>query len=335
MTEATHARLWDYEQALTHPVTRQIVILLVVVLALTPIIFIALRRCGISSDKLNTELWKRYFSWLVIIPAMTLPVLAGAGWTILAAGLLSIFCYREFIRAPGVPRDGRVEAVVFAGIVLLTAAALDNFYALFTALVPEIICLIAVVAILIDRPSGYIQRAAVGMFGYLLFGVALLHLALLANDAGYRPLILMLLLVVELNDVFAFCAGKLFGRRKLVPNTSPNKTIGGALGAVVCTTAVVYLLTGPLFADTVLAAPLHRMVLGLTISVAGQFGDLVLSSIKRDLGIKDMGKILPGHGGLLDRFDSLILAAPAMFHYVNYFVGIGVDEPTRIFSSGW
>lgn len=335
MTEATRARLWDYEQAFAHPVTRQIVILLVIVLAVTPLVFLVLRRGGIGTDKLHNELWKRYLSWLVIIPAMTLPVLAGAGWTILATGLLSIFCYREFIRAPGVPRDRRVEAVVFAGIVLLTGAALDNFYTLFMALIPEVICLIAVVAILVDRPSGYIQRAAVGMFGYLLFGVALLHLALFANDANYRPLILMLLLVVELNDVFAFCTGKLFGRRKLVPNTSPNKTVGGALGAVACTTAVVYWLTGPLFVDTALAAPSHRIVLGLTISVAGQFGDLVLSSIKRDLRIKDMGTLLPGHGGLLDRFDSLILAAPAMFHYVNYFIGVGMDEPTRVFSSGW
>ena len=71
-----------------------------------------------------------------------------------------------------------------------------------------------------------------------------------------------------------------------------------------------------------------------SICVVGQFGDLMLSSIKRDLGLKDTAKLIPGHGGILDRFDSLILVAPAVFHYVNYFVGIAVGQPQQIFT-GW
>jgi phosphatidate cytidylyltransferase len=74
--------------------------------------------------------------------------------------------------------------------------------------------------------------------------------------------------------------------------------------------------------------------LGLLVSVVGQMGDLTLSSIKRDLGIKDMGVTIPGHGGLLDRFDSLIFVAPAFFHYVHYFLGIAMSEPARIISGG-
>jgi phosphatidate cytidylyltransferase len=81
----------------------------------------------------------------------------------------------------------------------------------------------------------------------------------------------------------------------------------------------------------------HLFSLGLLISVLGQIGDLIVSAIKRDLAIKDMGSLLPGHGGLLDRFDSLLLVAPVVFHYLNYFMadGIGGAQPTRILSSQW
>jgi phosphatidate cytidylyltransferase len=86
--------------------------------------------------------------------------------------------------------------------------------------------------------------------------------------------------------------------------------------------------------DTALDSPISLIGLGIIVSVVGQFGDLMLSSIKRDLGLKDTAKLIPGHGGLLDRFDSLILVAPAVFHYVGYFVDFGAGQPQRIFSGG-
>ena len=174
---------------------------------------------------------------------------------------------------------------------------------------------------------------APAVFGYLLFGVGLGHLAYLANDTHYRSFILLVLLAIEMNDVFAFCCGKTFGRRKLCPNTSPHKTIGGAIGAVVLTTVLVSLLGRFVFADTIMASLPYLIGLGGLISIAGQFGDLTLSSIKRDLRIKDMAATIPGHGGLLDRFDSLLLAAPVFFHYVNYFVGVGENQSEYVFTS--
>ena len=129
-------------------------------------------------------------------------------------------------------------------------------------------------------------------------------------------------------------SGKTIGRRKLLPNTSPNKTLGGALGAVVLTSLLAAGIGHYVFLDTPLDRTLHLLVLGLIISVLGQCGDLVISSIKRDLGVKDMADVIPGHGGLLDRFDSLLLVAPALFHYIGYFWELGLDQPTHIFTGG-
>jgi len=156
----------------------------------------------------------------------------------------------------------------------------------------------------------------------------------MTNDTQYRSLVLLLIFCVQLNDVFAYIAGKSLGGPKLAPQTSPNKTISGALGAVVLTTLVVYWLGGIVFPTGQLAEPLQRVVLGFLISIGGQFGDLTISSIKRDLGIQQTGVLIPGHGGVLDRVNSLLLSAPAMFHFVNHFRLIGLDQATNLFSGG-
>jgi phosphatidate cytidylyltransferase len=101
---------------------------------------------------------------------------------------------------------------------------------------------------------------------------------------------------------------------------------------MVLTTLLVAFVSHYTFTGTALAAPVHCVALGLIISIVGQLGDLMLSSVKRDLSIKDMSNLIPGHGGLLDRFDSILLVAPAAFHYIHYFLGIGMDQPTRVFS---
>jgi phosphatidate cytidylyltransferase len=108
--------------------------------------------------------------------------------------------------------------------------------------------------------------------------------------------------------------------------------VGGALGAIILTTPLVAVIAHFIWTDTALDNPICLVGLGIIVSIVGQFGDLMLSAIKRDLGLKDTAKLIPGHGGLLDRFDSLILVAPAVFHYVNYFVEFGAGQPQRIFS---
>ncbi len=317
-----------------HPVTFWILCAIVALLLAAPAVFLALGAAGRLSPALKSDLWTRYKSWLFLAPAMLLPVAAGRLPTILALGVLGILCNREFGRATGLFRERTISAVVVIGIVLLSFAAADHWYAFFMALTPLVVSLLVIVALGADQPRGYLQRVALGVLAFVLFGVCLGHLAYFANDKLGQPLLLAIVLCVELNDVFAYCTGKLFGRRKFAPNTSPNKTLGGALGAAVLTTALFATLAHFIFRGTRLDQTGHLAAMGLLLSLTGQWGDLVMSSIKRDLGIKDMAATIPGHGGLLDRFDSLIFVGPALFHYVGYFLGIGLDQPVRVWSGG-
>jgi phosphatidate cytidylyltransferase len=306
-----------------NPVTLGIVIGVAVVLAGGAALIFVLGLAGRLAPALRGELWTRLGSWCVLAPLMIAPILLGRIWTIGAVSLLGLACYREYARATGLFREHVVSLFV-------NLAALDHWYNFFLALMPLGCGVIAIASIPFDRPRGYVQRVGLGIYGYFLFGVGLAHFGYMANDANYRPLLLMLLLAVGLNDVGAFVVGKTIGGPKLVPHTSPNKTVSGALGALICTTVVVALLGHAVFAGTVVDRPLLLVGLGLIVSIAGQLGDLMLSSIKRDIGIKDMGATIPGHGGILDRFNSLLLVAPAAFHYIGYFVGFGLDQPTRI-----
>ncbi|MSQ94811.1 MAG: phosphatidate cytidylyltransferase [Gemmataceae bacterium] len=334
MSDKTYDRLYGFRNAFDHDVTLVVTLALAAVLLAVPCIFWLLARLGKIDERARGELWRRYLSWLVLIPVLLIPILLGAAWTIIGIGALSIFCYREYARAVGLFREKTLSLLIVVGITLITFAVFDHWYNFFMALTPLAIASLVAVAILADEPKGYIQRVALSVLGFCLFGTCMGHLGYIANDENYRPMIILLLLSVEANDIFAFMAGKTLGRRKLCPNTSPNKTIAGALGALVLTTLLVSAVGWFVFAGTPLQSWPLLAVLGALISLSGQLGDLALSSIKRDLGLKDMGVLIPGHGGLLDRFDSVLLAAPVFFHYVGYFVGFGLEQAPRIVSGG-
>jgi len=315
-----------------HPVSFWITVSIAAVLGITPLVFLLLEKAGKLAPALRTDVWTRYKSWLVLAPLMVVPLIAGRLPAILAVGVLAGLCYREFARATGLFRHHLVSATVGLGGLLITFAVADHWYGLFVALSSLITSAIVILSLFADEPKGYIQRVALGIFAFVMFGLCLGHFSYFANDRLGPAIQLSILVCVSLNDIFAYCTGKAFGRRKLSPNTSPNKTIGGALGAAVLTTALFATLGHFVFRGTVLDSPIHLITLGLLLSLTGQWGDLVMSSIKRDLGIKDMAATIPGHGGLLDRFDSLIFVGPALFHYIGYFLGVGLDQPARVFT---
>ena len=320
----------SWSEAFASPVTTMLVAAVGAVVSAGVLVIATVSLTGIAGPTLQRELWLRLGSWLVLLPLMIGPVLAGRAWTILAVTVLGVLCLREYSRATGLFRQPAVQGMALLGLLAINFASLDHWYGFFVAIPSLTIALLSVVSIPSDRPAGYIQRTGLGVFGFMLFGSGLGHLGFMANDLNYRPIVLMLLLCVALNDVLAFTVGKLIGGRKLLPVTSPGKTIAGALGALVLVAPLVAWLGHRIFAGTPVDRTWLLLVLGALVSAAAQAGDLMLSSIKRDLGIKDMGAALPGHGGVLDRYNSLLLVAPAVFHLIGYYVGFGLDQPVRL-----
>lgn len=332
LSAGTLGRLWSPLAALDHPVSRIVAGVVVAALALTPLATIALSAMGRLDPKTRADIWVRYRTWLVLAPAIIVPILLGAATTIAMICLVSLLCYREFARATGLFRERLISALVAIGIVLLALAALDHYPRFFHAIPAMGVALVAALAVLQDRPSGYIQRVSLGALGLLLFGASLAHYAFIANDPNFRPILCMLIFGVQAGDILAYVCGKAFGSRKAFPNTSPKKTLEGHIGSAALTVPLVMWLGHMTFAGTDMGGWLPLLALGLIVALGGQVGDLILSSIKRDLGLKDLAVTLPGHGGFSDRFNSSLLVAPAAYHLINYTIGIGAGEAVRIFS---
>jgi phosphatidate cytidylyltransferase len=167
---------------------------------------------------------------------------------------------------------------------------------------------------LIQFPKKIILRTdlLVVIFGIGYVCLFLSYLVFIRNQAGGVKWIFFILFVLWLGDSGAYFVGNVMGRRKLLPAISPNKTVEGALGGLVAS-----LLTGFACKFIFLSelAGVHCFLLTLAIALVGQIGDLCESTFKREWGIKDSGNLLPGHGGVLDRIDSLLFAAPVAYYY--------------------
>ena len=166
---------------------------------------------------------------------------------------------------------------------------------------------------------------AITVFGIMYVGWLGSHLILLRQlpavlnieeNVGAR-LVFMVALLTWATDTAAYLFGVSFGRHKLIPRISPNKTIEGAIGGLLGAAVVGWLLTRGVVS---FMTPLSGIILGLVVGAMAQLGDLVESLIKRDAGIKDTAELIPGHGGVLDRFDSMLFTAPVVYYYFRFFI---------------
>jgi phosphatidate cytidylyltransferase len=151
---------------------------------------------------------------------------------------------------------------------------------------------------------------------YVIFSICFLVLLPFHKNSFHPYLMISILSIIWINDSFAFLVGKNFGSRKLFPSVSPKKTVEGFLGGLTFSLLAAFLIS-KLNVDFSL---LNWLIIGLIVSVVGTIGDLVESKFKRQAKIKDSGTIMPGHGGILDRLDSLLFAAPFVYLYINFII---------------
>jgi phosphatidate cytidylyltransferase len=266
--------------------------------------------------------WKSYCGWLIMVPLALGAVFLGRATTIVFFTTLAVFGCKEFARATGLYADWLATGVVYLGVIATGVTALvddprlpgPGWYGLFMALPVYVIAVILLVPIVRNRTKGQLQIVALAMVAFMYLGWMFGHFVFLANAKHAYAYLLYLLVAVELNDVAAFTCGKLFGRHPLRSAISPKKTWEGSLGGLAVSLALPWALwfTLPHF------DALDLVAVGLIVGIGGQLGDLSISVFKRDVGVKDMGAMIPGHGGILDRIDSLIYVAPLFFHVIRF-----------------
>ena len=267
--------------------------------------------------------WTRTLSIIVLIPLIILIVQWG---TFLYSALIfgvAILMLIEFCRlSEPIRLTGQIIVVIPSGVLFCLAAQfsfpveLVLLFALFVAFVSQI---------LQGRVEGAFRSVTISLTGAVYIGWAFgYHLILLRRltDVADKPvgskLIFLLIAIIWCGDIAAYLFGKWLGRHKLVPQISPGKTVEGTIAGLCFGILGGLVIWFFLLQDTLALA--HVPILGLVLSGISQISDLSESVIKRDAGVKDSGTLIPGHGGLLDRCDSLIFSAPTLYYYFTYFV---------------
>lgn len=271
----------------------------------------------------HRELISRINSWWVIVGLLSLALIFGRMPTIVLMAFVSYLALKEYLTIIPTPLHDRIVlllAYLLIPLQYVFVASVD--FEMFLVLIPVYgLAVIAIAMILIGLTDGYIARIGTIYWGLMMAVFSLSHLAWLVVMPGEAKtgegagLVLYVVMLTQANDVSQYIWGKSLGGPKILPKVSPGKTWAGFLGGV-GTSIVLAGVVGPWL--TPLSWPLAALS-GLIAAVGGFFGDLNMSCVKRDLRIKDTGAMLPGHGGILDRVDSLVLAAPLLCHFIRFF----------------
>lgn len=290
------------------------------VLALASIVVAAMARARPEGD--YAELKLRVKTWWYIVLVFCAAIAFDRTVSVCVLGFVSFLAFKEFLSLiPTRRADHRVLFWAYLAIPIQYYWVATARYGMFIIFIPVYAFLfLAMRLVLVGETQGFLRAAGTLHWGLMTTVFGLSHMAyLMALPAAGNPngggdaLLLYLVLLTELNDIGQYISGKTFGRRKVIPKVSPKKTVEGLAGGVLATTVLAWVLAPwltPLTAWESIAA-------GLIIGLSGFLGDVTVSAVKRDIGVKDSGSMLPGHGGVLDRLDSLILNAPLLYLYVQ------------------
>ncbi len=270
------------------------------------------------------ELILRVRSWWWMIGAFTLAMLLNRTVAIVFLGFISYLALKEYLSLIPTRRiDRGLLLFAYLAIPIQFYWAAIDWYGMFVVFIPVWMFLFfpALMA-LRGETQGFLRAVGTLSWGLMMTVYTLSHMAMLlvsgddANPvAGGLGLLFFLVMLTQFNDVAQFTWGKLTGRHKVTPRVSPKKTWEGLIGGVATTTLVAALI-GPYLTPMDVR---WSALAGCIIGISGFLGDITMSAMKRDLGVKDTGGLIPGHGGILDRVDSLTYAAPVFVHFIRYF----------------
>lgn len=280
------------------------------------------RRAGAGPSPGIDNLNARIKAWWVMVALIAAAFVAGKAGVIILFAFASFAALREFLTLTDTRRaDHRALATMF--FVVIPAQywlVYDEWYGLYSIFIPVyVFLLLPIMMALRGDTTRFMERVAEMQWGLMVCVFCLSHVPALLTlpIPGYEGrgllLIAFLVLVVQSSDVLQYVWGKLLGRRKIAPALSPSKTwegfIGGAASAVLLGAALWWITP---------FTPLQAALMALVLALLGFFGGLVMSAVKRDRGVKDWGRMIEGHGGMLDRLDSVVFSAPIFFHLVRY-----------------
>ncbi len=269
------------------------------------------------------ELKARISSWWVMVTVLAFAIVLSPMVSVAFLGFVSFLALKEYFSLiPTRRADRRVLFWAYLAIPIQFYWIGIEWYGMFIIFIPVYMFLFLPLAMLMTgKTDGFLRAAGSLHWGLMTMVFAIGHAAYLLAlpedvnpAAGGAGLLLFLIFLTQFNDVAQYVWGKLFGRHKAIPAVSPNKTVEGLLGGIATTTLLAWLIAPHLTPLVSWEAP----VAGLIIGFAGFVGDVTISALKRDLGVKDSGTLIPGHGGILDRIDSLTFTAPLFFHFIYY-----------------
>jgi len=278
---------------------------------------------GASNRAIVENINSRIRAWWMMAAIFVLALTTGAIVSILLFSLISVLAFREFVTlAPTKAADHRALVWSFFVVTPIQYYLIwIQWYGLFSILIPVYVSiLLAIRTAMAGDTERFLERTATHQWGLMIcvYFVSYVPALLMLRVPGYElaapKLMFFLVLVVQLSDVLQYIWGKSVGRRRLAPSISPNKTWEGLIGGVACATA---LGAGIWWATPF--SPVMAAGIAFVLTMMGFAGGLIMSAIKRDRGVKDFGSLLAGHGGVLDRIDSLCFAAPVFFHLTRYF----------------